>query len=124
MKTRLCALALLAGCSDLFAPTSPPLPAGAQRVEASDSARVWWSQVEACSGKRRDFDELKWYAVERVYVEGNAVATYLPHYAIVLGTVARGSAMVERHEMLHAIKRDVGHRHDEDFTVRCRELVL
>lgn len=121
-KRTLVLLACVTGC-DLFAPESPPLPAGAVEVPPHDSARVWWAQVETCSGRHRAVDEVRWYAVDRVFIRDSVVSEYVPHYAIVHGTLTRGLANAERHEMLHAIRKDVGHTHGSDFTQACKPLV-
>lgn len=135
------------GCQamqDLFGPASPPPPAFSSQVAPLPIYTQWWKQVEQCSGRTRDMAELSWYDVGRgfkqngtpldgaVFYEYQGLLVsgdYLPHYAIVFADAFSGtdsaSAMLIRHEMLHALRRDTGTGHDAlDFTVKCKGVVM
>lgn len=120
---------LLVGCSDLFTAPGPKLPKGVQVLEWTAERQSWWAAVEECSGKKRDFRQVKLYVLPNTISfarpeDGSAVVgLYYPHHSIVVASIIEGIGPLERHEYLHAVKRDVGNKHDEDFTVKCKGVV-
>jgi hypothetical protein len=121
-------LLLLLGCANPFAPASPAPPAGAVAYTPPARYDTLWARVEACSGRTRDVRELRWYTMpERINFEfQDAVVqgVYLPHYAIVLADLVTDLDVVVMREMLHAVRRDVGHSHaNADFQQRCAALI-
>ena len=125
-------LTLLSGCrSALFAPTTPVLPRGVEPLEWTAQRLVYWAEVEKCSGKKRDYQEVKLYVLpntisfERPETGEGVHALYYPHHSIVWASLVVDLPDFERHEMLHAVRRDTGDRHDnEDFKTKCRFLIV
>lgn len=128
------ALAAVSACANTLTqphPTTLALPATAREVVPPPAYARWWDQVQECSGKTRDFQSVRWYRVPGVTtftVNGVSLfAMYNPDlHAIVLAEGAEDAlGFLERHEMLHAIRRDNGYTiHDAtDFGINCRSLI-
>lgn len=115
----------LAGCREV---TGLALPVDAVAMDAVPAIyRTWWSEVEACSRRRRFFSWVRWYHVPNVdyfYYDDVAVDGYwLSHPdRIVLAGAHELDALVVRHEMLHAMIQD-GEHPAEFFDRRCEGLV-
>ena len=114
---------LLAGGCGLF----DDIPDGGQLIQPPAIYKRWWQQVEACSGKQRDFREVRWYRVEGasfVRENGHRVGGfYSPgdNYIVLSDTSASNSSAV-RHEMLHALLDARGHSR-EYFLGVCASVV-
>jgi hypothetical protein len=110
---RLIAILILAACGpDGFEPGGD---LGALRFDPPPSYRAMWARAEACSGRRGDFDRIRWWVVA-----GVQTFEYSPDEPYVDGlwdsdgdiTLAGGvlsHPMVVRHEMLHALGLGVDH---------------
>ncbi len=84
----------------------------------------WWSMVESCSGLQGSLAEVSWYQVpgsETVDRSGDEVAGYWAPAGnrIVLGGEATLDGQVVRHEMLHALLRQLKGHPREYFLDRC-----
>jgi hypothetical protein len=119
------ALQFVGGCRDV---TGLPLPVDAVRMDSiPDEYRTWWSQVEACSGRRRFFGWVRWYYVPNAsYFTYRGIAYdgyWLSHPdRIVVAEALMNDAVLLRHEMLHAVLQDGDHP-SEYFDRRCGTLV-
>lgn len=92
----LLAAVLLSGCS---APNDDepltPLP----------EYRQWWSTVEACSGHRGSYDDVRWYVLQPGDMrleEGLRLGHYEGGRVWLAPSIADNALLVE-HEMLHAL---------------------
>lgn len=128
-KAVVVASTLLGACADLLATPGPKLPKGVEPLEWTVERQGWWAEVEACSGKKRDYRQVKLYVLPNTLnfarpEDGMAVSgLYYPHHSIVFASIIEGLGPLEKHEYLHAVKRDAGNKHDEDFTVHCKGVV-
>lgn len=97
---------LLAGCSELFGPTTGPFPPGAVEYEAPAIYSTWWAQIDSCSGRPRPMDEMHWFMVPDVfsfdYNGLDVYGRYAPPRVIILADLVTDLAPQVRHEMLHA----------------------
>jgi hypothetical protein len=107
------AVLLLAACGpDGFEPGGD---LGALRFDPPPSYREMWTRAEACSGRRGNFDRIRWWVVPGVetfeYSPGQPYADGLWGSAgdITLAGAVLSHPMVVRHEMLHALGFGVDH---------------
>lgn len=112
-------VAILAACSDLTAPNGavPILPIPAEY-------RAWWSELEACSGKRGDIDAVRFYVVAALPHGRIGQATIKSDQTVIL--FVRGHQNFDtpvKHEMMHALLRVGGHP-AEYFAGPCGNLGL
>jgi hypothetical protein len=88
--------------------------------------RAWWEVLESCSGRRGDFDSVRWFRVlsGEINVRGETAfaAWYERGNRIALTSETERGELV-RHEMLHALLQGGSHP-AEYFAVRCGDLVL
>lgn len=127
---RLATATFLAACSDLTAPVLPP----AVLLQPPAVYRSWWRQVEECSGRTADFTRTRFYTViptpneDSLYFRDPRTGQYLDgewvpsSNAIYLAAGQVTNPGVVRHEMLHAILREIGHP-ARYFADRCAVLV-
>ena len=117
----LCPFILLGACS-----ISASLPAGSAPLTPPAVYARWWSMTESCSGRTGALDAIHWYQVlgARTVDSKGEVGGYWSRNAnrIVVGGRAVLDGGLVRHEMLHAILREPGHRADE-FLGRCGGVV-
>ena len=105
-----------------------PLPAGAIALDPPPIYRVWWTEVEACSGITSDVDAISWYYVPNTGVfpvgsDPNVDGYRQPyHHSITLAGFNVNDALLVRHEELHAILHNVGHP-TEYFVQKCGSIV-
>lgn len=113
--------------------TGPELPA-AELFDPPPAYRGWWRDIEGCSGRGGGLDALTFYRV--VPAPGRDSLHYRDpdtgHYllgqwvprsnAIYLAAGQVANPHVVRHEMLHAVLRDIAHPRGY-FADRCGELV-
>lgn len=135
MKTVSTGLALVGGlatlgCADV---TGPKLPAAA-RFEPMDLYAKWWREVEECAARHAPMAAVHFYRVIPSAGRDSLFFRDPESGAYFLGEwVRRSNSLyfaagqltnpgVVRHEMLHAILRDVGHP-PEYFDDRCGPLV-
>jgi hypothetical protein len=93
-----------------FSKNSQPLPAGdapafllasVQPIEAPESWRRMYHEVEQCAGRRGDYDAIRWGVMEAPLQGPKG-----PTYAFTVGrriVLVRGDTTYLRHEMLHHI---------------------
>lgn len=109
-------LLLLCGCTDLGTNPLPRVPLAAVQFVPDAQYREWWGEIEACCGVRCDFDKVRWYVADEIL--------YTPAYgpqrhasglydagtnSICILRSSVGEAGIVRHEMWHAINRNVNH---------------
>lgn len=105
-----------------------PLPERAFPVTVRGEYQAWWAEVEECSGKKGDFQRVKWYAVlsngRGFEYRGDWVAglAYNDRYAIVMGMPWITSKGHVTHEMGHLIASPNGHD-PEIYQRRCAHIV-
>lgn len=110
----------VAACYD-----SPPLPAGAVRMEAPAVYALWWEQVRACSRRDADLDRIRFYEVPGgITMDGRTIAGYFDarHRRIVLASDWALHPRLVRHEMLHAFIPLQEHPR-EYYLHRCGDVV-
>ncbi len=104
---------------------SAPLPHNAVALVAPPEYEGWWAQTEACSGRRGNLKDIRWFVVP-------GVATFMTREGLKVGRWSRGGdgteivlagdyvsdELVVRHEMLHALLDREDHP-PEYFTDRC-----
>jgi hypothetical protein len=120
-----CCLALtLCGiaCSETTA-----LPSGNVQYSAPPPYELWWSLVEACSGRTASLADVKWYVVPGVDTISDGtdeVSGYWSsdHNRVVLAGNLQYNGPLVRHEMLHALLRNPSHSRNE-FLDRCAGVV-
>lgn len=120
--------ALLLGglaCSSI---TDPPLDARAVAMQPLPVYARWWSMVESCSGLQGSLSAVSWYDVPgsaTVEYPGDEVSGYwsaASNRIVLAGTVTLSGDVV-RHEMLHALLRNVKGHPREYFLDRCAGVV-
>lgn len=108
-------------------PTGLRFPADAVRYEPLAVYAEWWRMVEACSGARGDFSQVRWYHAPRasiVQTFGRQAGAFWTGDGnrILISSDRVGEGRLVRHEMLHAL-RPVGGHARADFMDRCVGLV-
>ncbi len=88
----------------------------------------WWSMVESCSGIQGSLADVTWYQVpgtQTLDLAGDEVSGYwtLHSSSIVLAGEATLEGLVVRHEMLHALLRNVEGHPRKYFLERCGGVV-
>jgi hypothetical protein len=86
-------LLLLAACS--------LEPDGAIPIDPPDGARAIWDSAQACTGRRGDFGELRFYVVPDGELPRNGAKTF--GQDIYLREKYRDHPLVLKHEMIHAL---------------------
>lgn len=89
----------------------------------------WWSMVESCSGLQGSLSDVSWYQVpasETVGHSGDEVAGYWAYVSnrIVLAGESLLDGLVVRHEMLHALVRQLKGHPRQYFLDRCAGLLV
>jgi hypothetical protein len=111
----------IAGCN---APNAL-LPSGAEPFVAPAVYSRWWDLTQACSGRRRDLQQITWYRVpgDRFLLRGEPVGGYWDgqRNAIVLADSLVENGPFVRHEMLHALPAEAGH--PTEFVDACGSVV-
>ncbi|MCC7053021.1 MAG: hypothetical protein IT355_07105 [Gemmatimonadaceae bacterium] len=105
-----------------------PLPPDATEFMAPAIYRVWWSEVERCSGRTAPLSGVRWYVSPRDFLEltgKSFVGGYYDHGGrrIVLAKGARYDGETVRHEILHALLGPRGGHPREPFLQQCAEFV-
>lgn len=122
----------LTACSDLpFGLGNTRHPAGSHLITPSATYAQWWQDVERCSGKSRPMSDISFYVVGNdstfafYYGIRWLLGLYMhPNYGIAIAGGYADSAGTVRHEMLHAMRYDIGDGHDStDFLVKCKGIV-
>lgn len=118
------ALPVVLACNEI---TAPRLPDGAVPMAPMAVFARWWSLVEQCSARTRDFNRVSWYVVpgaESIPTDiGNVQGMWLPgDHIVIAGQSIRYGPLV-RHEMLHALLQTTVHPRGE-FIGRCDGIVV
>lgn len=119
---------LLAGTLGCTSIVDVPLDPRAVPLQPLPVYARWWSMVESCSGLQGSLGAVTWYQVpnsETVDYGGDEVSGYWASAdsRIVLAGGATLSGLVVRHEMLHALLRNVKGHPREYFLERCGGIV-
>ena len=119
------AIAIFAACTSLV---DPQLPDGTIRFTPPAVYQTWWSMAQECSGRDGSMSAVEWYVVPGASDfehHGRFVSGYwsLASNRIVLAEKAVLDGPLVRHEMLHALEHDVGHRRTP-FLERCGGVVV
>jgi hypothetical protein len=95
---------LLGGCASFE-------PEGATPFAPPASYRAVWTEAQACTGRRRDFNQLRfwWVPGESFEREGRPLAGYADRPNIYLAEIYRDHPMVVKHEMIHVLGVGGGH---------------
>ena len=112
-------------CSSVL---DPPLPAGTIRFTLPTVYSAWWSLTAECSGRSGSVSDVEWFVVPGVSEfphEGRSVSGYWSRVSnrVVLAEKALMDGALVRHEMLHALERNVHHSR-EAFLRRCGGVVV
>jgi len=105
-----------------------PLPDGTRPFSPPPVYQVWWEMVETCSGLTGAMSSIEWAVVPEVAEfehDGAPASGYWSrtHQRIVLAERASMDGGLVRHEMLHALRTELGHPRDM-FLERCGGLVV
>ncbi len=108
--------------------TDPPLDPRAVPLQPLPVYARWWSMVESCSGLQGSMSDVSWYQVpgtQTLDLAGDEVSGYWTQHSnsIVLAGEATLAGVVVRHEMLHALLRNVKGHPREYFLERCGGVV-
>jgi hypothetical protein len=108
--------------------TDPPLDPRAVPLQPLPVYARWWSMVESCSGLQGSLSDVNWYQVpnsQTVDLTGDEVGGYwtLHSKSIVLAGELTEVGVIVRHEMLHALLRNVKGHPREYFLGRCGGVV-
>jgi hypothetical protein len=104
----------VAGCA--FEPT------GDEPMNAPAVYRQWWAKTEECSGRKGDFERIRWYEIPGHAFDcpsGRCVGRWQSDGRIIVAGDWLQHEMVVRHEMLHALIGHTGHP-DLEFRQECR----
>jgi hypothetical protein len=122
-----CSVAGVTSCRDPVVPEQY-FPRGAIPLQpVPDVYATWWSETEACSGRKGNFRAVSFYVVPGAEgwrwgnstIEGSWVEL---GNRITVGELRAMRARILRHEMLHAILR-TGEHPEEYFVTRCGDIV-
>lgn len=122
---------ILWGCSDVL--DSGVIPGALVELESvrfSPPAvyRTWWRDVLECTGWSADFDRLSFFEVTHPLSAGRSqfpcpdapdqmcYGFWQEPHDIFLSPVAKESESIVKHEMLHDVRQDSGHRHWAECT--------
>lgn len=125
MKRLLFVLALTA-CADSIGPPSLFwMTRGLVDIPAPNQAREIWTELEACSGLRGDFDSVRWaVAPNGIRVKGKwKYGIWLPENVIVLAPNAVDNYITIKHEEVHALLRGGGNHPAKYFSGLCGDLM-
>ena len=74
--------------------------------------REWWNKTQGCSGRKADFDRIRWSVVEGYSFpckSGQCVGHWESNHHIWIAREWLSNEMVIRHEMLHDLLAQSGH---------------
>ena len=106
-----------------------PLPSDAAQFDPPAIYRRWWAMTEACSGISGDLSDITWFRVpgNAVEVHGTVAGGYWTSGGnrIVLTADNVDDGGVVRHEMLHALLRNIAGQHPRAwFLELCGSVVV
>ena len=87
-------------------------PEGDTPMEPMAAYREWWNKTQACSGRKADFDRIRWSVVEGYSFpckSGQCVGHWESSHHIYIAREWLNDEMVVRHEMLHDLLAESGH---------------
>jgi hypothetical protein len=108
------AILLVAGCVHRPVPVYDARPLTPPHVY-----RQWWSEVEACVGRRADFDEVQWFVVPGLFVIFNEQlydGFWFETHRVVIPEKRLLDGQTVKHEMAHVIQQ---RGHGRDFVEGC-----
>lgn len=110
----LLSLVALSACRDVTGPTGTPFT-------PPPIYRVWWAELEACSGLTGDFDGVRFYVVSSLTQNGVAAAGGYSkrNNAIVLVEKYLNRTETVQHEMMHALLRGIPGHPPQYFNGAC-----
>ena len=119
------AFAAFAACQSVL---DPPLPQGTRQFTPPPVFNVWWSMASECSSRTGELSDVEWFIVPGVSEfehQGRYVSGYWSRVSnrIVLAEKAMMNGPLVRHEMLHALERNVEHPRSA-FLKRCGGVVV
>ena len=119
------AFATFAACESVL---DPPLPEGARQFTPPPVYSVWWSMASECSSRAGELPDVEWFIVPGVSEfehQGRFVSGYWSRVSnrVVLAEQAMMNGPLVRHEMLHALERNVEHPRSV-FLRRCGGVVV
>ena len=123
LSTLFCVLVVLVACAHTPKRFEGPLPDKALRITVTPPQyKEWWHEVEACAGRSKPFQSVRWYVVAsgpdgfpwRNPYRNNAVVwvaglAYSMSDQIVMASGWLFSAGDVKHEMLHLIASPASH---------------
>jgi len=120
------AIAAIGACT-VDGPTSPDFPIGAVNYKPLPVYSRWWSQVEACSGLRGDFNHVLYYKIPgatgfNFRTLRNVPAMWMEDDRIVVAENSVRSGQIVRHQMLHSLMQQ-GHHKRDAYLQACAGLV-
>lgn len=99
--------ALLSGCLLVAEPYGPPQ--GTHAYTPPPVYAQWWAQVEGCSKRARNMDEIRWMAAPTIdgtfSYRNNAPGqgVYVPERTVIIAEQSVGNGPIVRRMMYHAI---------------------
>jgi len=117
-RVRVATVALALGAGALIAACDSPLDVPGDATQFSPPAvyQRWWSMTQACAGRARSLNAVRWYHVPGSHftVNGQDVRGYFNarDNTIILSDSLAAFAAGVRHEMLHAVLDFPGHPRD------------
>lgn len=87
-------------------------PVGEVPFDPPAEYRAWWAATEACSGRRGDFDRVRWFVIEGEGFQcpsGRCAGHWEDDHTIYLASAWTRSELVVRHEILHDLIGRPGH---------------
>jgi hypothetical protein len=87
-------------------------PEGARRLDPPEIYRVWWAEVEACTGVTARFERVNWFEADRLVNEesgsGHVGAWQPPHSIYIQSSYLNYRAGV-KHEIVHDLLQLTNH---------------
>ena len=89
----------------------PTAPRDAVAIVPPAHYRVWWGELETCSGLTGDFDRVQFYAVPVLVYDGRRLTGLWMERGnkIILADMYLNVHRVVRHEMMHALRQAGSH---------------
>jgi hypothetical protein len=123
MKRAIVGLVLLAGCASITDVT----PSSAVPFAPPPIYRVYWAELEACSGLAGNFDNIQWFAVPRITMpngSGEAAGLWFQDgNRIYIEQAYVDNWLIIKHEEMHALLGHPGHP-PEYFSGVCGQLLV
>ena len=85
-------------------------------VTPHPSFRIWWAEMEECTGSQGDFEAMSWYLASQIAHPGKGLSYWGVHFSDLVAIVALRGMTNERlentikHEIIHHLILDPEHR--------------